>query len=151
MLLNFKFHFGFFFIQFFLKCRHFFDCLKLICLGMGHETANAEACPDDGGGGTAVATSVKRTAKELANRLEFAVSAYDPGVVLLSGSLAADAEKILPELEQRLKAIGSGDTAVRTLDTENEQESVYLKGAIAIILDHFLDECPTTKSINHPF
>lgn len=107
-------------------------------------------CEADAGesGGTAVATSVKRTTKELANRLEFAVAAYDPGVILLSGPLTADSSSVLPELEQRLKSVGAGDTAIRVLDSENEQEDVYLKGAIAVILDHFLDECPTSKSIH---
>lgn len=79
---------------------------------------------------------------ELAKRMQFSVAAYDPGLILLTGSLANSSEPVEKLLEDRLRAAGATDTAVRVLETGGDKHNIYLNGAIALILSHFLDECP---------
>ncbi len=82
------------------------------------------------------------SAEDLADRLVFAVAAYDPGLILITGPMADSAESIKPALEKRLRDIGAPDDVLRIAATGSAEDCVYLKGAVALILNHFLSECP---------
>jgi len=84
----------------------------------------------------------KVSANDLADRLEFAISAYDPGIILITGPFADHADDVRPALEQRLQSLGSSPEILRIIETGAKEESVYLNGAVALILSHYLTECP---------
>lgn len=110
-----------------------------------HRRAGAmltEQSADLGANGNGNHKAAPELVDELVRRLEFSVAAYDPGLILLTGNLANTLEGAEEKLEERLRATGAKDTAVRVLETGGEQHNIYLNGAIALILSHFLDECP---------
>lgn len=81
--------------------------------------------------------------QKLRQRIEFAVAAYDPGLILVTGELTDTLGTAESALEEELKPSGATDTVVRVLETGGVENSIYLKGALALILGYFLDECPS--------
>lgn len=80
---------------------------------------------------------------KVGHRLEFAIQAYDPGVILVTGQTSGTPESTEQELAQRLTSAGAAGATVRVIPVGDNKDNVYIKGAVAAILNHFLEECPT--------
>lgn len=81
--------------------------------------------------------------EDIGKRLEFAVAAYDPGVILITGPMAASIHNAEAVLQKHIRAAGASDTVIKVLAPGDKDVTTYLDGAVAVILSHFLDECPT--------
>jgi len=84
------------------------------------------------------------TPEDLAERLAFIVSAYDPGLILLIGPMAQHAGEFTQILKDSLKQAGASDNILKVIPADSGTEAVdklYVKSSVALILTHYLTEC----------
>jgi predicted NBD/HSP70 family sugar kinase len=91
--------------------------------------------------GKNVAVAAGECLGRVADAISMGVAAYDPGLVLISGNFASEPESAEQHLAGHLESIGADGTTVRVLDTSGEGASIYRRGAMGLILSHFLEEC----------
>lgn len=84
------------------------------------------------------------TPAELAERLAFIVSAYDPGLILLIGPMAQHAGEFTEVLKDTLKKAGASENILKVIPADHGTDAVdqlYVKSSVALILTHYLTEC----------
>lgn len=82
------------------------------------------------------------TPDEVAKKIATVVQAYDPGLILLTGPLVDNTHDLGKHLEKPLKEAGISPELLHILPSGADENNVYLKGAIALVLRHYLAECP---------
>lgn len=106
-----------------------------------------DACATSCDSGSSAATAVKNTLllddaciTRVCEATKLGVAAYDPGVVLISGNFGDEFIETEQKLTQDLKTMSSSGTEVRVVDTSCQETDIYRRGAMGLIMAHFLED-----------
>lgn len=121
--------------------------LGVIIEGRPLRGAHGRACASINNNETNARTNGNHTVMEkLAKKLEFAIEAYDPGVIFITGPSIEDPIGMGKVFAKKLTDAGLSDTHIRVVEAGDSLDNIYLGGAISTILYHFLADKATGVS-----